>query len=120
MGLSAHFRNLKVNDPAGFTKAVFESLNIPFAQVQHINIRQTAVRQELDRYHQAANAAAAYEQGKAPASSLTGYTDLPNPQNPIYALSPAQLEAIVAGTEQTTPGLPASATLTSLPTPRTL
>jgi hypothetical protein len=81
------------SNPNAFYKSVFESLNVPFAQVQHINVKQIAAHDELARYQVAKQAGAnAFQSGNF--SSLDGYASVPNPLNPDYDISPQQLEDV--------------------------
>lgn len=117
-GLSAQYRNLQRSNPASFTKVIFESLNIPFAQVQHVNLKQIAAQQEIDRYQAASTAAqAAFQSGDF--GALGNVASVPNPLQPDYNVSPANLEALYKQTLAKT-GLPPSEVLPSLPAPTNL
>ncbi len=118
LGLSAQYRGLQRSNPAAFTKLIFESLNIPFAQVQHINLKQIAAQQEIDRY-QAASAAAqnAFQTGDF--GSLGNVASVPNPLQPDYNIAPADLQAIYQQALKQT-GLPPSEVLPELPAPANL
>jgi hypothetical protein len=86
-------RSLAVTNPAAFTKSIFNSLNIPFAQVQHVNLKQMAAQDEIARYDVAKQAASnAWTTGDF--SYLDGYASVPNPLNVDYNITPAQLQAV--------------------------
>jgi len=86
-------RSLAVTNPAAFTKSIFNSLNIPFAQVQHVNLKQMAAQDEIARYDVAEQAASnAWTTGDF--SYLDGYASVPNPLNVDYNITPAQLQAV--------------------------
>jgi hypothetical protein len=115
LGLSAQYRSLQRSNPAAFTKLIFESLNIPFAQVQHINLKQIAAQQEIDRYQASSQAAQnAFESGDF--SGLGNVASVPNPLQADYNISPANLEALYKSALAKT-GLPPSETLAPLPAP---
>jgi hypothetical protein len=115
LGLSAQYRGLARDDPAAFTKTIFESLNIPFAQVQHINLKQIAAQQELDRYQAASTAAEnAFESGDF--SGIQGVSTVPNPLQTDYNIAPSSLEALYSQTLKST-GLPPSEVLPELAAP---
>ena len=115
LGLSAQYRGLQRSNPAAFTKVIFESLNIPFAQVQHINLKQIAAQQEIDRYSAASSAAqTAFQTGQF--GSLGNVSSVPNPLQTDYNIAPADLEALYNQTLKQT-GLPPSEVLPSLPAP---
>jgi hypothetical protein len=111
LGLSAQYRQERKDNPAGFAKTIFGALNIPFAQIQHINLRQIAAKQEMDRYNQAkADALTVAKTGDT--SVLAGYpadAQLPDPLNPLYNVTPAYLAAMSAQSLAQT-GLPFYAT----------
>ena len=93
LGLSSQYRNLAKTTPAAFRKYLFESFNIPFANVQQINLKQLAAKNEIDKYQVAAKAATtAISSGTF--KQLTGYPNVPYPLNPIYNITPAQLEQL--------------------------
>ena len=112
----SQYRNLAKTNPNSFAKVIFGALNIPFAQVQHLNLKQIAATQEIDRYQQASQAAQqAFQTGDF--AALSGYGDVPNPLQSDYNISPAQLEAIYQAELRSAPGLPPSETLPALPAP---
>jgi hypothetical protein len=116
LGISAQYRNLARTNPNSFAKIIFGALNIPFAQVQHLNLKQIAAQQEIDRYQQANQAAQqAWQSGNF--GALAGYGDVPNPLQADYNISPAQLQAIYDATLKQAGGLPPSEVLPSLPAP---
>jgi len=115
LGLSAQYRGLQKSNPAAFTKLIFESLNIPFAQVQHVNLKQIAAQQELDRYQAASTAAEnAFQSGQF--GGIQGVSSVPNPLQTDYDISPSSLEALYNQTLKQT-GLPPSEVLPELPAP---
>jgi len=115
LGLSAQYRTLQKNDPGAFTKRIFESLNIPFAQVQHINLKQIAAQQEIDRYQTSyAAAQQAFDTGNF--APLGNVASVPNPLQPLYNAAPANLEALYKETLAKT-GLPPSEVIPSVPAP---
>lgn len=103
-GLSNQYRGLAKSTPAAFKKDLFESLNIPMLNVQHINLKQIAAKDELDRYHVALNAATtALRTGDL--TALNGYGPVPYPLNDVYNITPQQLKALYE-TAMRTYGLP--------------
>jgi hypothetical protein len=115
LGLSAQYRRERQTNPAAFAKTIFQALNIPFAQVQHLNLRGIAAQQEIDRYQQAAAASKqALQTGNF--GALAGYGTVPNPLQPIYNVAPADLEALYNETLRTT-GLSPLEVMPQLPTP---
>ena len=118
LGLSQQYRSLQRSNPAAFTKIIFESLNIPFAQVQHVNLKQIAAQQEIDRYTTAAAAAqSAFQTGDF--SGISGLSSVPNPLQTDYNISPENLQALYTATLKQS-GLPPSEVLPSLPAPTNL
>ena len=100
--IAGNARQLKTN-PNAFYKTIFNDLNIPFAQPQKINLKQMAAHDEIARYQVAKTAASnAFQSGDF--SSLAGYKTVPNPLNPDYDISVAQLEAVYNNAVQTYPG----------------
>ena len=99
LNLSGQYRSLAQKNPNAFAKTIFQSLNIPFAQVQSINMKQLAVKGELARYRVASQAAKnAFSnpgmQGTGITDALAGYSSVPNPLNPDYEVTPAQLQEL--------------------------
>jgi hypothetical protein len=115
VGISAQYRAQRKSNPSGFAKTIFQALNIPFAQVQHVNLKQIAAQQEIDRYQQA-SAAAKTALASGDFGALAGYGAVPNPLQPIYNVDPASLEALYNQTIKTT-GLSPLQVLPSLPAP---
>jgi hypothetical protein len=114
LGLSAQYRNLRKTDPSGFAKTVFESLGLPFMPEQ-INVRQIAAKNEIDRYQQAAQAAAnAWQSGDF--SQIAGYPTVPDPMQADYNITPLALETIYRNALAAT-GQPPSEIVPSLPAP---
>ena len=104
------------NNPNAFYKNVFESLNIPFAQVQKINVKQIAAKDEIARYEVAKQAASnAFSSGDF--SLLQGYASVPNPLNPDYEISPKQLESVYNSALAEYPGQQPINVLLPPPTP---
>ena len=100
---AGNYRKAAGTNPNTFYKDIFNSLNIPFAQVQKINVKQIAAHDEIARYQVAKQAAAnAFDSGNF--SSLAGYASVPNPLNPDYEISPAQLEAVYSSALAEFPG----------------
>lgn len=109
IGLSSNYRSLAQHDPTGFAKTVFNSLNIPFAQVQHVNMKELAAKGEIARYDVGkAAAASAWSApnmgGTGIEKALSGYTSVPSPLNADYEITPAQLQAIYNQALQEFPG----------------
>jgi hypothetical protein len=100
--LSGQYAYLKSQKGDAFTKKVFQSLNIPFFQIQHINLRQVAAQQEIDRYSIASNAA--YEAASTgDLSYIQGYpanAQLPDPLNTEWNVTPAYIAAMTKASEQ--------------------
>lgn len=97
---ATNYRGLATTNPNAFYKTVFEDLNIPFAQVQDINLKQLAAKGEDARYEVAKTAAAnAWESpgmgGTGIEQALAGYGAVPNPLNVDAGdITPAQLQQI--------------------------
>ena len=116
LDLSGQYRQLASKNPTQFAKTIYESLNIPFAQVQHLNMKALAAKGEIARYDVAKSAASnAWQTGDF--SMLAGYASVPNPLNTDYEITPAQLQALYEQAQQAYPGLPPSETVTPPPTP---
>jgi hypothetical protein len=116
LGASSQYRGLAKANPNSFAKVIFGALNIPFAQVQHLNLKQIAATQEIDRYQQAEQASEqAFQTGDF--AALSGYGPVPNPLQLDYNISPAQLQAVYNASLAELPGIPPSEALPSLPTP---
>jgi hypothetical protein len=116
IGLSGQYRNLRKDNPNAFAKAIFGALNIPFAQVQHLNLKQIAATQEIDRYQQAAQAAQnAFSSGNF--GQLAGYGDVPNPLQTDFNVSPQALEELYNQTLKQSGGIAPIEELPSLPAP---
>jgi hypothetical protein len=116
--LSGQYAYLKSQGGNAFSKKIFESLNVPFFQLQHINLRQIAAQNELDRFSQAkADALQAAQTGDM--SSLSGYAPdapIPDPLNPDYNVTPAYIAAMNKESEKRF-GLPMYATTPPPPNP---
>lgn len=99
LNLGGQYRNLATRNPNQFYKTIAESLNIPFAQVQDVNMKQLAAKGELARYKVAEQAAQnAWTQpgmgGTGLENALSGFASVPNPMNSDYEITPQQLQAI--------------------------
>ena len=105
--LSGQYAYLKTANPSAFSQKIAESLNIPFFNIQHINLRQIAATNELDRYSIAENAA--YEASTTgDLSYIAGYpstAELPDPLNTEYNITPEYISAMTQESEERT-GLP--------------
>lgn len=113
---AAGYRTELASNPNSFYKSVFESLNIPMAQLQHINVKQIAATDEIARYNVAKQAAQnAFSSGDF--SSLRGYSSVPNPLNPDYEISPVQLAAVYNAAAVEYPGVAPIEVLTPPPAP---
>ena len=92
MQAAGNYRQAASN-PNSFYKSIFNSLNIPFAQVQKINVKQIAAHDAQARYEVAKQASQnAFSSGDF--GSLAGYKTVPNPLNPDYEITPQALEAV--------------------------
>lgn len=118
LNLSGQFSYLKQQGGNSYAKKIFESLNVPFFQPQHINLRQMAAQGEIDRFQQAkADALAAAQSGDMSTLSQYGPNDpIPDPLNPLYTVTPAYIAAMNAESERQF-GLPMAATTPSPPNP---
>lgn len=116
MKKAGDWRKMAGTNPNEFYKSIFEDLNIPFAQIQKLNVKQIAVSDEIARYDVAKSAATnAFQTGDF--SLLNGYASVPNPLNPDYETTPAQLEAVYNAALQAYPGLPPVQSVTPPPSP---
>ena len=117
LGLSAKARSIRSAGGNAYAKGMFQALNIPFAQVQHLNLQQIAAKHEIDRYNQAAAAAlSAWQTGDF--SSLMAYPGtVPHPLNKGYNVTPKSLQSQYRAALKRFPGLPPSETATPLPAP---
>ena len=114
LGISAQYRQLAQRNPNGFAKAIFQSLNVPFAQVQHLNLKQIAAKNELDRYQVAKQAATnAFDSGDF--SAISGLSSVPDPLNSQWDVTPGSLQALYNQLLTEYPGTPPSST--ALPPP---
>jgi hypothetical protein len=109
-------RSEATSDPNAFYKSVFNSLNIPFAQVQKVNVKQIAAKDEIARYDVAKQAATnAFSSGDF--GLLAGYSSVPNPLNPDYEITPKELEAVYNNALASYPGQQPINVLLPPPTP---
>jgi hypothetical protein len=114
LGISAQYRHLAATNPNSFAKAIFESLNVPFAQVQHLNLKQIAAKNELDRYQVAKQAATnAFDSGDF--SAISGLSSVPDPLNSQWNVTPGYLQSLYNQLLTEYPGTPPSQT--ALPPP---
>lgn len=98
------YRTLAREDPTAFKKEIYEGFNIPFAQMQHLNLKQIAARHEDDKYETAKTAATqAWITGTFQA--VKNYPMVPYPINTVYNITPAQLQAMYEASMEKT-GLP--------------
>ena len=112
---AGHYRQLAKTNPNQFWKTIFQDLNLPGVPEQK-NVKQIAAQDEIARYGVAKQAATnAFDTGDF--SLLNGYANVPNPLNPDYDISPAQLEAIYNAALQQFPGQAPAAVVTPPPTP---
>ena len=115
LGQAKNVRELSSN-PNAFYKTIFNDLNIPFAQVQKINVKQIAAKDAIARYQVAKQAASnAFSSGDF--SLLKGYTSVPNPMNPDYEISVDQLQAVYNQALAEYPGQQPQNVLLPPPTP---
>jgi hypothetical protein len=116
LGISSQYRNLRKTDPQGFANTIFSALGIPFAQVQHINLKQEAAKNEISRY-QVAAAAASSAWSSGDFSQIAGYPSVPDPLQPDYNISPAALQALYNELLRQSGGQPPSEVAVPLPAP---
>jgi hypothetical protein len=107
--LSGQFAYLKQQgNSQAFIKKLAESVNFPWIP-QTMNLRQTAAKDEIDRYQQSKQAFSdAWTSGDF--SKLAGYGPGPDPRNSEYDVSPQYLEQVYNQTLQATGMNPASVT----------
>lgn len=118
LNLSGQFRQLAATNPNQFAKDIFGALNIPFLQVQHLNLKQIAGKDEIDRYHVASTAATnAFQSGDF--SQIANLASVPDPENADYNISPTDLSGLYNQLLQEFPGQAPSDTATP-PPPYTL
>jgi len=116
LNLSGNYRQLAATNPNAFAKAIFQSLNMPFAQVQHLNLKQIAAKNELDRYQVAKQAATnAFDSGDF--SAISGLSSVPDPLNADWNIAPGSLQALYNQLLTQYPGTPPSETALPPPTP---
>jgi hypothetical protein len=81
-----------------------------------VNLKQQSARSEAARYEQAYNASkSAFSSGDF--SQLQGYPTIPNPLNPAYTMTPAELEALYNQQQKVYPGISPAETALPPPTP---
>jgi hypothetical protein len=109
-------RTAAQRNPASFWRQTLESLNIPFLPTPSASPKQMAATDEIDRYHVAAAAAQnAFQTGNF--SGLAGYSNVPNPLNAEYDITPEQLQAVYNNALAANPGVPPSESLAPPPPP---
>jgi hypothetical protein len=114
LNLSGQYRKLASTNPNQFAKDIFGALNIPFLQVQHLNLKQIAAKDEIDRYHVASTAASnAFQSGNF--SEIASLASVPDPENADYDISPAALSGLYNQLLQEYPGQAPSETATPPP-----
>jgi len=116
LGISSNYRNLRKTDPQAFANTIFSALGIPFAQVQHINLKQEAAKNEISRY-QVAAAAASSAWSSGDFSQIAGYPSVPDPLQPDYNIAPAALQALYNELLRQSGGQPPSEVAVPLPAP---
>ena len=95
-------------------KSIYAALNVPMAQVQHINLKQEAARTASAEYQVAKDLTTkAWQTGDF--SVIHDLGTVPDPRNPQYQTSVAYLEQLYKELEKAYPGLPPSATAVPLP-----
>ena len=113
---ATQYRSLAKTNPNQFYKKLFQDLNIPFAQVQHVNVKQLAVQDSNARYESAkAAATTAFQTGDF--APLAGYGNVPNPLNPDYEIGVDQLQALYNAALKLYPGQAPVSTITPPQTP---
>lgn len=119
LNLSGQYSYLKKNNPGGMAKMLANALNVPFVDVQHINLRQIAAKGEEARFGIAENDA--YEAvSTGDFSTLDKYppgATVPDPLGTGYNVTPAYLKALYDETEKQY-NLPPTAVLRPLPQPQ--
>ena len=112
----AHTTRQLTRRPNAFYKTIFESLGVPFLQLQDVSKQQIQASVGVARYEVAKQAAAtAFQTGQF--GTLQGYTYVPNPLNAAIPITPQQLEAIYNEALRAYPGQAPINTLTPPPTP---
>jgi hypothetical protein len=95
-------------------KSIYSALNVPMAQVQHINLKQEAARTASAEYQVAKDLTTkAWQTGDF--SAIHDLGSVPDPRNPQYQTPVAYLEQLYKELEKAYPGLPPSATAVPLP-----
>jgi len=113
---SGEFKRLAATNPNSFAKTIFNALNIPFAQVQHLNLKQIAAKDEMDRYHTALQASQnAFQSGDF--SAIQGLASVPLPTNAEYEVTPTYLEQLYKTLAAQYPGLPPAEVAPTPPPP---
>ena len=100
---TSNVRSEWTTDRSAAIKSMLESLNIPFV-TPPINLKQIAAKDEAARY-ESAYAASQAAFGSGDFSGLKGYTTVPNPLNPAYEITPAQLQALYNAQAAADPGV---------------
>jgi hypothetical protein len=114
LNLSGQYRNLSTSNPTAFFKQIFNALNVPFAQVQNLNMKQLAAKGEMARYQVAKQLSTnAWQTGDF--SAIQNLPTVPDPVNTEYDITPSALEALYHSLAAQYPGLPPSETATPPP-----
>jgi hypothetical protein len=112
---TSNVRSEWTTDRSAAVKSMLEALNIPFF-TPPINLKQIAAKDETARYESAYKASQAAF-GSGDFSGLQGYKTVPNPLNPAYEISPAQLEALYKAQAAAVPGVAPIESLLPPPSP---
>lgn len=102
--LTRTYRQMAKNDPAAFKKSILESLNVPFFNVQHLNLKQMEARTEVERYGIAETKARTAEY-TGTFTLIKGYPTVPYPTQSVYNITPEKLEEMYNASMKET-GLP--------------
>ena len=102
---------------ASLVKNIFQSLNIPMLEPQHINLKQEAARTALARYQVTKQLAGnAWQTGDfGPISNLGS---VPDPRNADYETPVSELQALYAQLQKQYPGVDPASVAPSLPSAR--
>jgi len=101
---------------ASLIKNIYNSLNIPFAQVQHINLRQEAAKTAIARY-QVTKLLASNAWTTGDFSQIADLGSVPDPRNPDYETPVAALQQLYNQLAAQYPGTPPSDSAVSPPSP---
>jgi hypothetical protein len=96
LNLSGQYAYLRGSNPSAFTTKVLSAFGADFFLPQHVNLRQIASTNEIDRYNTAKKAAAnAWQNGDF--SQLSGYSEVPDPRygtNPMVNIPVSDLQSL--------------------------